>query len=366
VVITKYAFCPKDAMALDSVCSDKTPDTYIGIMENGKQVTIADSELTKEVKRRLRDACNTGHDFVDPPKQYYVDPCKDGPAEFVQVEQMETTCRIHRWEVMKEVKHWPGRTTTKKRYDNGIRIYPDGAGATLSEKFTGMLAHGLTVDLEESYVTKTFGKEFVLALRALTSKGRYVDIPVGSAKMSMLDKFPGLRLKAEPTMKYQQGQQETCLYSSFASVLYYIGYKDSANVIQQKAVGATEGGGVNSLKTLSNLVRQLSEIKFMRTQKIKPGIDWKIDLGRDKVLSAVLRSENGGVNHGVTIFGGYVFDSNEEQALPLCTESLDYCCSCYPSIFKFVRFHKGVIFEGTGKKGIKDPTQVITKERQKS
>jgi hypothetical protein len=152
-----------------------------------------------------------------------------------------------------------------------------------------MLAHGLTVDLEESYVTKTFGKEFVIALQALTSKGRYVDIPVGSAKMSMLEKFPGLRLKAAPTMmKYQQGQQETCLYSSFASVLYYIGYKDSANVIQQNAVGATEGGGVNSLKTLSNLVRQLSVIKFMRTQKIKPGFDWKIDLGRDKVLVAVL------------------------------------------------------------------------------
>jgi hypothetical protein len=65
----------------------------------------------------------------------------------------------------------------------------------------------------------------------------------------MLDKFPNLQLKKAPAMKYQQGQRETCLYSSFASVLYYIGYKVSADVIQQKAVGAREGGGVNSLKT---------------------------------------------------------------------------------------------------------------------
>ena len=62
-----------------------------------------------------------------------------------------------------------GRTTIQKRYnDNGIRIYPDGA-ATHAEKFTGMLAHDLTVKLEESYVTKTFGNDFVIALRALSS-----------------------------------------------------------------------------------------------------------------------------------------------------------------------------------------------------
>ena len=79
----------------------------------------------------------------------------------------------------------------------------------------------------------------------------------------------------------------------------------------------------------------MSEIKFMNTQKTKPGFNWKIDLRKDQILVAVLQSEDGGVNHGVTIFGGYVFDSNKEQVLPLCTESLDYCCSCYPNIFKF-------------------------------
>ena len=364
VVITKYAFCPKDAMAFGSVCSDTTPGTYIGIMENGKQVTIADSELTKEVQRMLRDACNTGHDFVEPQNKDCVDLTKGGPAEFVKVEQMETACRIHRWEVMR-VKHWPARTAIQKRYnDNGIRIYPDGA-ATYSEKFTGMLAHGLTVNLEESYVTKTFGTDFVIALRALSTKGKYVDIPVGSTKTSMLDKFPNLQLKEAPAMRYQQGQRETCLYSSFASVLYYIGYKVCANMIQQKAVGAREGGGVNSLKTLSNLVRHMAEIQFMNTRKTKPQFNWEIDLGTEMILVAVLQSEDGGVNHGVTIFGGYIFDSNEEQALPLCTEALDYCCSCYPNIFKFVRFHKGVIFEARGKKRIKDPTQMIRKARRK-
>ena len=123
-----------------SVCSDTTPGTYIGIMENGKQVTIADSELTKEVQRMLRDACNTGHDFVEPQNKDCVDLTKGGPAEFVKVEQMETACRIHRWEVMR-VKHWPARTAIQKRYnDNGIRIYPDGA-ATYSEN-VGSRSHG--------------------------------------------------------------------------------------------------------------------------------------------------------------------------------------------------------------------------------
>jgi hypothetical protein len=83
-------------------------------MENGKKITIADSELTKEFKLMWRNACNTGHDFVDPQNKDCVDPPKDGPAGFVQVEQMETTCRIHRWEVTK-VKHWLVEEQQSKR-----------------------------------------------------------------------------------------------------------------------------------------------------------------------------------------------------------------------------------------------------------
>ena len=167
------------------------------------------------------------------------------------------------------------------------------------------------------------------------------------------------------SLRYGHTSNFTGTSSLFASVLYYIGYKDSADVIQEKAVGAREGGGVNSLKTLSNLVRHMSEIQFMNTRKTKHQFNWEIDLGTEMILVAVLQSEDGGVNHGVTIFGGYIFDSNEEQALPLCTEALDYCCSCYPNMFKFVRFHKGVIFEARGKKRIKDPTQMIRKARRK-
>ena len=115
-------------------------------------------------------------------------------------------------------------------------------------------------------------------------------------------------------------------------------------------MGAREGCGVNSLKTLSKLVRHTLDIKFMNTRKTKPQFNWEIDLGKEMILVAVLQSEDGGVNHGVTIFGGYVFESNEEQALPLCTESLDYYCSCYPDIFKFVRFHKEVIFRRRARK----------------
>ena len=126
VVIAKYAFLPKDAMASGSVCSDSTPGTYIGIMENGKQVTIADSELTQDFQGRLRGVCNTGDDFVVPQPKDCVDPPENGFAKFVQVEQKETTTfRIHRWEVMR-VRHWPERRTLRNRYNNDRgRIYPN-------------------------------------------------------------------------------------------------------------------------------------------------------------------------------------------------------------------------------------------------
>jgi len=38
---------------------------------------------------------------------------------------------------------------------------------------------------------------------------------------------------------------------------------------------------------------------------------------------AILQSVDGAVNHAVTFYGHWVFDSNEERAVPLCVEGLN-------------------------------------------
>ena len=64
------------------------------------------------------------------------------------------------------------------------------------------------------------------------------------------------------------------------------------------------------------------------------------DLKKEKVYSASLQSTDGGVDHAVTIFNGWIFDSNFPQALPVDKKSFDLCCSTDEIQQSFVKFHK--------------------------
>ena len=67
------------------------------------------------------------------------------------------------------------------------------------------------------------------------------------------------------------------------------------------------------------------------------------------ILVGVIQDSEGLCQHAVTIYQKWVFDSNEEVALPLCQESLD-CCTWevkdgkVSAYSKFVKFIDGWIF----------------------
>ena len=52
----------------------------------------------------------------------------------------------------------------------------------------------------------------------------------------------------------------------------------------------------------------------------------------------MLNESDGNGSHAVTIHGGYVYDTHEVVAIPLCKEALDYCCSTTMVKNEFVSF----------------------------
>jgi len=47
---------------------------------------------------------------------------------------------------------------------------------------------------------------------------------------------------------------------------------------------------------------------------------------REVPTSVTLMALDGGIEHAVAMFGDWVFDTSMPHALPLCKESLDWCC----------------------------------------
>ena len=65
----------------------------------------------------------------------------------------------------------------------------------------------------------------------------------------------------------------------------------------------------------------------MGYKKLKT-LQWNILEGEDNDLLIVsLKGSDGKDDHCVTLFGKWIFDSNFKNALPLCKDSLDLCCS---------------------------------------
>ena len=73
----------------------------------------------------------------------------------------------------------------------------------------GELEDGCIVTLLEKLVTDFFGKKFVDECKRLGNK-KFVPIPVGSCRSSVMTLFPKLRCDNAPPVKFMQGQSNTC------------------------------------------------------------------------------------------------------------------------------------------------------------
>lgn len=188
--------------------------------------------------------------------------------------------------------------------------------------WVGKDAEGHFRDMDETAVLDMFGSAFVGELRRRCNR-KYVEIPIGSYRESRLSLFPSLQRVDAPCVWYQQGEHDTCIYSSMASCLRHLGMLDAALHISQTAVADVGFGGPRLFNELARRLES-TEAKFLQQRALPELFDWG-NMEKNTILCASLKSEDGSVVHAVTIWGGWIFDSNEKKAIPLSKFGLDVC-----------------------------------------
>jgi hypothetical protein len=223
----------------------------------------------------------------------------------------------------------------------------DAITEEIPEKWQGKLEDGTIVRVLENDVLEQFGQPFVDEIKTLGTQ-KFVPVPVGATRQSVLEVLPHLKDPCAPVVKYQQGEKETCVFSSFASALHSSGLlqlQHLANNIHRRS--RKHVGETASLKLLKEMVE--ADVRWLQPKRTRKTFDWRGGIGPNDFFVGVIRDTCGSVQHAVSIHDGWIFDSNEPFALQLNQESLD-CCTwevCDGAVkqkSKFVAFHEGLLF----------------------
>ena len=223
----------------------------------------------------------------------------------------------------------------------------DAITEEIPERWQGKLQDGTIVPVREEDVLQQFGPPFVNEIKTLGNQ-KYVPVPVGATRLSVLEVLPQLKDPCAPVVKYQQGGQATCVFSSFASALHSSGLlqlQHLANRLHQKS--RKNYGGIAPLQSVRAMVE--SDVRWLQPKRTRKTFDWRTGIGPYDFFVGVIRDTCGSVQHAVSIHDGWIFDSNEPFALRLNQESLDYCTweVCDGAVkqkSKFVSFHEGLLF----------------------
>jgi hypothetical protein len=223
-------------------------------------------------------------------------------------------------------------------------------------KWWAQLADGHHKITQQEDLEALFGARYIAEVMARgkshSSNSKFIDVPVGAVREPRRLTCPSLCVPGAPVVFYQQGIHDTCVFSSMAAALYFAGAKKAANQIQNAAPGMV---GCNVQSMFHSLVRRIrtTEVKFLSVSKLSPSFDWKNDLKDNMILVGSLEGSDGSVHHAVTLFRGWLFDSNETHALPLTKQALDFCTQTEEEMTMtgcastFCRFKHGTIYTDT-------------------
>jgi hypothetical protein len=207
---------------------------------------------------------------------------------------------------------------------------------------------GKVLPVAEELVTAQFGSRFMEECKRLGQR-KFVDIPVGTCRSSLMRLFPQLRCEKAPPVQFMQGQIDSCVFSSLASAFHSTALHDLLRVsiiLQGKAKKLA--GGVRCLNAAKEIVTE--NVKWLQPRRLPKKFNWENDMNNYMFVLGVIQDSTNSCQHAVTIFCNCIYDSNEPFALPLSQESLD-CCTWYikdGGIYNhssFVSFSDGWIFK---------------------
>jgi hypothetical protein len=211
-----------------------------------------------------------------------------------------------------------------------------------------MMDDGTVLPLSEELVTAQFGTRCLQECQTLGQK-KFVHVPVGSCRSSLMTVLPQLRCENAPPVHFMQGEIDSCVFSSLASAFHSTGLHDLVKVsiiLQDRS--QHQAGGVFCLQAAKDLVTK--NVKWLQPKQLTKAFDWENDMNNYMFVLGVIQDTTNTCQHAVTIFRNWIFDSNEPFALPLSQESLD-CCTWdmkdgeIHDHSSFVRFSHGWIFK---------------------
>lgn len=192
-----------------------------------------------------------------------------------------------------------------------------------------------SVELEEEWIKKNIDELIRKAAikKAQTDSKRFIKLPVGLGKPTITSKD----IKMNPKIAYPQFGEDTCVFSSLSSALFYLDYTDVALQIDEyKETIMTEmfaESFENMMGKITNFIHDESWPYFRRvclTTKITQCQDFNlIDEATKKpnvLYHVVLISEDGAENHAICVIDNYIFDGNYSNALKLSQENLNASC----------------------------------------
>ena len=194
------------------------------------------------------------------------------------------------------------------------------------EHFQGVLSDESTVTLTAAYVRKTFPPGYVeeVIKEATNDNQRFIFVPPGAPRtmdghMMLDDRFPEL--------KYMQGSDFTCLFSSFASALHYIGLRKTAKDVADfaKTFSAQSKLGILNWKGLNAVMEK--SCSWLIPKSLEVAIFDVLTETSEFPTVMSLEAEDGSTQHAITVVGNLIFDSNIQRAIPLTRSNLNYCCS---------------------------------------
>ena len=260
-----------------------------------------------------------------------------------------------------------GKTTKKKKQDDGDsddNDYSTGDAkykiVTTPEIWWAKLSDGHEKVVTKEELVALFGSKFVAEAvargKSYSTTTKYIDVPVGAVREARLSSSSTLTVAGAPIVFHQQGTLDTCVFSSMASALYFAGAKQAASFVQNAGKAHS---GANAQGLFTELIRVIDKthVGFLEKHKLPPAFDWKNDLKSNMIFVGSLEGSDGSVHHAVTLFRGWIFDSNEKHAMPLCKEGLDFCTQTNEEMIEsgcgsstFCGFKHGLLFVDTTKK----------------
>ena len=206
---------------------------------------------------------------------------------------------------------------------------------TVPAKWIGYFGNAKRTEiLQDSFVNKNFSKAFRTQVMSVAmGGGAFIKIPPGDDHQHKCITAGWSPTDAPPIHYMQKEGHKTCLVDSFASALHYLGIKQIASELFQAKKKI-----IDKPDTWDRFQACLeSKAPLALKCNLLSMSDWKLtDLKETDLVAASLRGSDGKIDHAITIYGSWIFDSNFTHAMPLNQDSLDLCCSSDTSPAKFV------------------------------